>query len=418
MLPQLLPVLAQALTLTAGDTSDARVRYDGTRQNLDLLTTGRVALDLRLRRVNWMLYYGPSVAELGVVSSPASAPYLQNTGGLQLVYRLSPRTSVTWAETGAYGQQSTRVLTPTTGTTSPTSTTNPDGSQGGGTIVPTGQTNAGVGVVPVAPGNATIRFGSLASTLGLNHILDRSWSSFVLLGYSTGGGLNSFSRSFIPQARTLTGTVLLSYNLSPRDQLAFISNTTYSVTQSTFVQSTRRSAPAYIQSLSTGWSHRMSQVTSFMLSGGGAYVDSTATNGVHVETVLPVASASLTSRDQWADWRVTAIAGVSYQPVVDRFFGGVAQSLSPQAGLTWTRQRVTLQLGAAASRLMFAEGGIALLWSVTASELLSYRLDRRAHWTVSVGALQGWQRFATMARPLVMNSEVVSLSYTTGALPL
>ncbi len=104
-----IPVLAQALSVMAGDASEMRFRVDSTGQFVDLTTTGRIALDLKLRRTTWTLFYAPSVTQLGLGSSTSSL-FVTQTGGLTTRLRLTPRTSVTVTETGTFGQQNFRAL--------------------------------------------------------------------------------------------------------------------------------------------------------------------------------------------------------------------------------------------------------------------------------------------------------------------
>ena len=207
----LLPILAQALTVSLGDTSEARVRSDELGQHFDLVTTGRAALNLGLKRSSWTLYYSPSISQLSVGESDSTL-VLYNMGGLGATLRLSPRTTVDFVETAGYGIENLRALAvaaPQANSGATTGTTGSPNSAQPGTTGPTaGETGSNTGALgtPVlaAPENATIKFGSVSSGAGVTQILDRKWAARMFASYTISGGLDSYSESVIPRAAHLS----------------------------------------------------------------------------------------------------------------------------------------------------------------------------------------------------------------------
>jgi hypothetical protein len=413
----LLPILAQALTLSAGDTSEARIRSDDTGQHVDLVTTGNLALSLGLKRTTWTLSYSPSVTQLGLGES-SSLLVLFNAGNLNINLRLSSRTTLNFSESASYGLQNLRALAvsaPQTNfgnTTGSPADTNPPqpGSTGpasGGSSSSTG--TAGTPVL-AAPEYATIKYGSFSSTIGLAHILDHNWMTGAIASYSDSGGLDAHSETIIPRAHTYSGRATLSRVLGPRDQATTLALANYTLTEPT--------AEAFFTSLSISWAHRINNLTSSSLSIGEAYSNSTALNGAHSAAVLPIAGATLLLNKvgSLAGGRLSATAETSVAPMVDRLTGSAIQMLNSTVGVIWNKRRFTLQSGVFGATVIGNQSQAAVVSTYGAVESASYQLDRR-HWTVTAGSRQALQRFANSQQTLTLWSAFASITYRTSTGP-
>ena len=409
MLTLLLPILAHALTVTVGDTSEARVRSDDTGAHVDLVTTGRLALSLGLTRANWTLFYSPSITQLGLGSSDSTL-ILYNAGGLNLNLRLSSRTTVDVSESVGYGTQNLRALavaaaqpnaataTGQTGTTGPAA--GQDSSNGG----------AAGSTVLAARDNATIGFGTLSSTIGVTRVLDQKWATRWSAGYAISGGVDSQSEAVIPRARTYTSSLTLSRLMSQRDQALSLASVNYTLTEP--------SAEAFVATLSVGWTHRFTPRTNVTVTGGEAYTASTAIDGTHYAGFLPVAGVVFTTTKArpFAGGRLTAMGATNVSPFVDRVTGSAVPMLTTTIGATWNRRRLTLQIAGQGATAIGHQSQSVVTSNYGLSESATYKLDRQ-HWTVTAGSRQALQRFADSQRLPIFWTTFISLTYTTSTGP-
>lgn len=260
-----LPILAQAFSVIVGDTSEVRTRSDELGQHFDISTTGRISLNLALRRVKWTLLYSPNLSELNIGESMNASTQLIQAGALTANLRLGPRTNAMFSEYASYGQQNFRVLalsapqlgTDTTGGSQGTSGT----SQSGSTGPASGQTGVTSGpngpVILPTYANARVTFGSTSSSIGISHRLDQTWSTSVFAGYTVGGGLNVFSQQTVPLARNYSAGSLLSHVLTPVDRLTLTASASYTSTLGDINPLNIPGTNAFISILSVTWTHRL-----------------------------------------------------------------------------------------------------------------------------------------------------------------
>ncbi len=408
-----LPILAQALSVSLGDTSEARVRSDEIGQHFDLVTTGRVALNLGLKRSRWTLYYSPSISQLNAGESD-SALILYNMGGLGATLRLSPRTTVDFVETAGYGTENLRALAVAAPQANSGATTGTPGSANSaqpGTTGPTaGETGSNTGALgtPVlaAPAYATIKFGSVSSGAGVTQILDRKWAARMFASYTVVGGLDSYSESIIPRQSTYLGNTALSRLLGPRDQVVGTVLANYTLTEPTAV--------AFLSTITIAWNHRIDEWSTMSLLAGDAYTDSTGLDGTHYSGFLPVAGVTLTltKARPLAGGRLSATFASKVAPMIDRLSGSVVQVLTTSAGASWTRRRLTLQMMGIGATAIGNQSQAVVTSNYGVTESATYRLDRR-HWTVMAGSRQAYQRFSNATEPPLLWGAFISISYMT-----
>lgn len=407
MLPLLLPILAHALTVTVGDTTEAHYRSDDTGPHFDLITTGRMALNLGLSRANWTLFYSPSVTQLGLGSADSSL-ILYNAGGLNLNLRLSPLTTISFSELAGYGTQNIRALAVAAPQPNAATTTVQPGTTGAG------QDSPNLGAAPPAVlatrNNATIGYGTLSSVIGITRVLDQRWATRWSAGYSISGGVDSLSETAMPRIRTYSSSLSLSRLMSPRDQAVSLASTSYTLTEP--------NAEAVLATLSVGWIHRFSTRSNVSFMGGEAYATSTAIDGSHSTEFFPVASIVLTTSKarSFAGGRLSAMVASSVSPVVDRFSGSAVPMLTNTVSSNWNRRRLSLQIAGMGASAIGHQRQSVITTNYALSESVSYQLDRR-HWTVTAGSRQALQRFADSQRLPLFWTTFISLTYTTGTGP-
>lgn len=414
----LLPVLAQALSLTVSDVSEMRARTDLTGTYMDLTTAGRFALDLKLRRVNWTLYYAPSVTQLGVESSE-SAVLVLHSEGLAARLHLTPRTTLTWSEYASYGSQNFRVLAvsaPQSGVgNSAGLPSSPGAGQPGSSSDGSGQSIAIPGqsgsTVLTVPGNRTIRYGSLTSGIGIERQLGRNWAMGALASYALSGEVDSYSPVTIPHARTYQGDVWTSHALSLRDQLRLTASSRYVLIEP--------GAETFMAMSNIAWNHNFTARAAMSLFAAGFYVNSTDLTADHTRELLPGFGGVLTLDEATrpSGSRIAATIATSNMPVIDYQYGGINDMLSTILRVTWTRRKLSFQILGGASRSIGSSGKVAVLSLYNLSEEIKYQLDRPRHWALSVGTRQAWQSFSTGQQLPMQWVAFLAISYTTGAIP-
>src|SRR5664279_974393 len=106
-------LLLQTLSMSVGDRSELRVREGGTASQdnaqVDVVTSGRLALNLAKRHVKWTLGYNPQWTALSIGTPNASTIFVQNAN-LAGQLQLSRLTNLSFSESASYGQRNLRLL--------------------------------------------------------------------------------------------------------------------------------------------------------------------------------------------------------------------------------------------------------------------------------------------------------------------
>jgi hypothetical protein len=402
------------------------VRSDGDGQHLDAITTGHIALQLALKRTTWTLTYSPSIVDFSL-GEPSATLMVLNTGSLSANMRLTPRTTLTFQETGAYGRQSLQVLAnnqllPTSaatagsagsGGTAQSGNSSTPGSSSSGAAGPT----TGPSAIS-APANRTISFGSTTTTAGLNHNIDRKWLVGVFGAYTVSGQLNSTGAdtsapqgyALFPLMHSYTLTSRLTRILTPRDAISLILSGSQTSTQPV--------GHTLIAMASVAWSHRLSTSTSMRLAAGEAYLDSTDTTGIRGSTLTPFGLVGVDYMRPLSGGLLTFFANLSAMPVVDVSYGSGYEALNSSAGLNWTKRRLSVTASANGMSRIESLGNVSLLATYGFNEGLNYQLDRKRHWSIGAGAYQMWQSYALGAQQSAFWAGFLTLAYTTGPIQL
>jgi len=407
----LITVLAQALSLTAGDYSEARFRSDGSGQYVDLVTTPRVALSLDFRRTSWTLYYAPTLTDLGV-GSTYSTTLLIHAGGLGVQLKVTPRTSLTWSELATYGTQNFRAQS--VGALGANGT--PVGAIGGQpnstASTTSGQSNGNASTVLAVPGNTDIKYGGLMSTLAMDHLIHPDWTLNSYVGYIIQGQLNSTVPVVIPRMQTYFGSVGLAHSFSKRNRLTLSESARYALLEP--------NSASYIATTNVSWNHVYNPNVVSNAFVSESYVNSIDILGRHSRTVLAGAGASLMLTDTVRPMssQLTATITLSVMPFIDPQSGGINEMANGAIGTTWTRRRLSLQFSGFFAQSLTSYGDVAVTTVYGLNEGIGYQLDKRHHWQLTAGVREAFQKFPIGPQMPVMWGAFVGLAYTTGAINL
>jgi hypothetical protein len=411
----LLPILAQAISLTMGASGEARVRTVGTTPYEDVATTGQVALNVDLRRTSWTLSYSPTVTQLAI-GTPGAYLNVVHSFGLVSRLQLSERTTMNFTENATYGQRNFRQMAvsaplPTVGDTGTSGTgatgSPPDTSTPGNSSDPQGGS-----AVLTAPGDRTIRFGSLTSGVGLQHVLARNWSTGASASYAIMGELDTYEPPVFPKRRTYQVDVQLSHLLSRSDSVTLSSSASYVLMEP--------NAESKLVSATSNWRHTLTRNASMSLFGAAYFVDAVDRLGNHRIVVLPGAGGTLSANIpvQPRPSSLTVFLSGDLAPRVDYQYGGISNGMSTNAGVTWTRNRLMLQVAGYVWHSLGHYGATSVRTIYGMTESITYRLDRPGHWSVTVGGRQAMQDFSSGQQMPFTWVWFVGLSYTTGAMYL
>lgn len=412
----LLPILAQAFSLSAGDMSTARVRADDLGTHIDVSNAARISLSLDLKRSQWTLTYSPAITRLNLGEADSST-VLVNSGDLSARLRLTPRTTATWSESGVYGRQNMRLLA--AGQLIPNAPASTASPNAGSAAPATGSPNvspAGTGTLALAaPSDAIVTFGRLQTSLSLNHVLDRTWSTTLAGYYTVGGQLDSNTVAtsgqttalYFPRMQTYAGSAMLAKILTPRDSGSIVTNFSHTDVEP--------SSEAIVATVLGSWLHGFSRSTRMDLSLGASYTRATVAGRAPQASPLPYAQASLANTRSLVRGKLTLFATTSLKPIVDTY-GGVYESFGNAVGANWRKRRVSVTFTGYGSNNIGSVGQTALSANYGVSEVVDYQLDKSARWTASAGSFQTFQSYTTGSQQVIVWSGFVSIAYNTALL--
>ena len=427
----LIPILAQALFVSAGDRSEVSLRNTQDESYLDVVTQGQLGLAVLTRRSTWRLSYSPTLSQYDLGGATSSLLIL-HTGTFSANLRLTPRTSVFVMEEGSYGERSMRLM--------PLVTPQSSGyyTAGAAADTPTGGANtsggvgaqAGLGPQVTVPVPRTILYGSTTGTVAVTNQLNSRWQTLARLGYHVSGGLDQVSRSFMPRLETVSSGVALSHAATRRDQVVLGLDAFRSNTRAEFVE-----REAAVASADITWRHQSGRTLSAELSAGVAFARVTtfarspfrpefplpsvpsydpALSNTHEADnfVVPTGSLNLSSTHRWQRGRLQLGFAQSIYPYVDRMTGLVSPRSVTQVRAAWTRRRLTVGgTGEVATSLLSEREGSALRRLYNFHQFLEYAL--RPHWTFQTGLRETLFDFANVDTTVVWIAYAAA-SYTTG----
>ena len=392
MLPLLAPILAQLVTLSVGDRTEARY-IAGDNTHFEGATRPLAGLTFGWRRGALTLAYLPSITVIPLERAPREVLVFQNVG-LGGSYRWR-RTSLSLSQGVGFGQLSFRVqaladpgATPAAvpSPTAPGATPAPGGMQPGGTpTAPGGVTTSGMN--PQATNQVRVRKGTYVtstSTLGVAHTVSRAVVVGAGANYTEAGGVGT-SKEQYPVTRGVGATAFGSHTTTVGRRDSFTSSVSTQFSQS----STGNRVWGVL--VGEGWGHRLSARTTTRLGVGVSGTRLSQDDGTVAYGVYPTANAGITHFDRLAGGTLTLGATATAAPFLDTLRATVDPRLGVGANAGWGRDRFSMGAGAGAAVSLTGGEGKGAVNSVGASLGMSYRLG--AGFSIDDGVSAGWQTF-------------------------
>lgn len=392
-------LLIQALSVSLGDRTEARLRTgDGTTQ-ADVATQGRAALQLQMPRASWELSYAPMWMRLGV-TNPAGTSLDSQTGTLVGQFHLTRRTSAYFAESATYGRQNFRLLS----VAAPPGGYPANGVPDGTAPDTAARSNAAAqsGVI-----DRTVRYESLSTSARLAHMLSPRWTAFVSASYVNTGGVDQLSLATFPRMKTLIGSAGIADRVSRQDSLSLIGTGTV-IAVPTIMN-------AYNGLLEVAWMRTSDRLISTRISAAGSYWIWNSASGEERRVLLPQATGTLTYGKQLGRKRITVILDERVAPIIDRFLGTLYEQWASRGSIAFESGKVTLT-GSAYATLNMGSVPRSSRYVSGAAESVSYQLDK--HWMAEVGSRQAVFGLGESGPATVLWATYVAVAYSSGMLPL
>ncbi|HET9958305.1 MAG TPA: hypothetical protein VFQ61_27610 [Polyangiaceae bacterium] len=377
MSPWIVPILAQALSLSVGDRTEARLRVETNDRVPEAETRPYADLRWSGRRSALSFGYSPLFV-LSPLDEKKPELYVLHTARIGFDFR-QRRTAYQITQTASYGRQNfaSTALSGTPGLPAGTFPATPGTGPGGTVTTPTGTpgtttgngtplgpgTTTGPGAVPgtatgtpigaTNPNSAAVRDALTVAVLRTDftatHALTRTSSFTFGAGYFVIGGVGD-SRRELPLQSGPDLRLRYDLRLTAKDQLFTATTGTYS--------SVSNGTRLWRLSLEQGYAHQFSESILVRLSAGVSYVRERR-DGVWTDTIYPTfgsnALVGVSYTTRFAGGQLTASAGVGYSPALTYTptTKNIDVRIDPRflmfGGLGWVKHRTTLFLNAGAT---------------------------------------------------------------------
>lgn len=364
MLPLLVPVLAQMLTITVGDRTEGRYQKVDDRR-WELTTTPGIALDLRVRRYNFSLGYSPSLLVTPLETKPRE--YL-------VFHDLSASTGYSWKTTSVsfgstlrFGEVNFRTAplqnlgggqpVPTPGG-EPGVTPDPGTTPDPGAMPTPGE---GPAVDPTAPGGQAqtrtvdriVNHIESITTLSVSRAFTRQFSAGGYLSYGVTGAIDERDRLDYPLTAgwTLGGTAYHTQPVGSRD--AFV---TSALGQAGWGNSGNNVSMIQVDE---AWKHTLRPQTRTTLGVGVSVTRTAQTDGLVAVSIFPTFVAGIDDTEKLAGGELYASINTYSNPVLDPLRSTVDPRVGASAFLSWTRAAFNISLNGSAALSVAPEGNDA-----------------------------------------------------------
>jgi hypothetical protein len=408
MLTVLGPILAQIVTASAGDRTEARY-IAGVDRHYEASTSPRVGLSLAERHLTLSLQYGPSINV---------TPLESDTREFTLFHFLSLSAQYGWRHTTVsvgegvgFGTENFYVAALA-------------GGAGAGTDVPAqagnGATANPTAGAPVTPPNTTGMTGqtttagtqaanqNLATNQIVHYLSVRSSvnvaqeisSRFRVGGgasYSINGATRADEQARYPITQGPQESAFVSYLPDARDSLTASANAQYSFTSFSQQPTVGQvGASTWLFGGSGSWGHVISSHTFTSVSAGAALTRTPLGGGYTEYSIYPTFAASITNHSlSLARGGVTFGFSASSAPVVDLVTGAVDPRLGFSGQLGWGLDRFSANLGVGSTFSLTGPDSPGAYRAVGAGGGLAYRFG--AALSADTGVRAAWQTFEGQA---------------------
>jgi hypothetical protein len=419
-LAALLPcLLAQAVTVTVGDRSEARVRIQGDVKRFDVETRPSVRLGIATPRTALTLGYSPGVTELSV-GTPDAQLIVYHTGFASGSLRFE-RTTLSLSQSATYGTQNFSVAAVALAPTAPPQAAPPTASEPtqqlprapGDSQAPAGPPLTPAPSAPVpTPGtgaqvqavNRTVLFGASSTTAGIQHLVSRRVFAGASGGYDISGGLDEPSRASIPIQKGPFAGARVGYLATRVDNLTTFADARWVKTDDT--------VDARLYSAGEEWTHRFQPNLSGTLGAGAGFtqIETLVPPVTRTKRLDPAAGAAMTYAFGVRGAHVETSGAVRVSPVIDRFTGGGDQRVAWGLGVTWTERQLTLSGGVSGSRSVDLTNPNAIS-AYGGSAGAAYHLT--PEWTVETGVRASKQIMAGFEPIPILWGAFVAVGYAS-----
>ena len=416
MLPLLAPIIAQLVTLSLGDHTEAR--YVATKpSHAEGDTRPSAALGMAFRRGSLVLSYGPSFLyqpKIGDRPSSLTINHGASLGG-SYVWR---HTTLSLTESVSYGQHNpaaellagNRALTPTVAPYPPTTPPDVTPAPAPGGSLPDNGAMGTTGTGNAALARAlprVVRLVSFSTGVSVSHRPSAATSVAFNAGYSVSGGLDADSRKYYPTTR---GPVF-SGSVSRRLDLFDTVSTTGSAQYSIGYQSTR----TWIFSASERFEHLFDRQTTGRVGAGVSTTRTSRTDGLIGYGIYPTFDAGIAHTVLLHAGNLGLSTGASSGPVLDPVKGQVDPRVSANASVGWSYRRLSLSTSASTTLSLVGGNGSGAFNNVSGATTTAYLIG--GGMSVDGGVRYAWQSYGGQATVPFTWAAFVGLSIAL-ALPL
>ncbi|HET7543367.1 MAG TPA: hypothetical protein VFK05_26015 [Polyangiaceae bacterium] len=404
MSPLLGPILAQLVTLTVSDRTEARhIVANETGSYSEVATYPRAGLYFGWKHTTLTLGYSPSLTFTPLEDKHPEA-LLFHSAYLAMAQRWR-RTTLSLSQSGGYGRVSLRgqalgdpraivgTGAPQGNTTPPPATTGATGMPPatGGTAPPAAM---GTNPLPSLALQVPITFVSSVTTLNVNQLLSAVLSVSGGVSYFYSGSVGDdvpqgpANQQYYPTVKGPGAQVLVTYQPTHAD----------SVTTSAFSQlaDTSNGNRAWLLVGNETWTHRLTRQTNTTLGAGLSLTRNSQPNNLVFYSIYPNFQLSINHTSRLDRNVITLGAGASSAPFLDPVRGIVDPRVGTYAYAGLTKDKFSTSLNAYTGVQIGAGNTGGVLNSASGTLNVSYRLGD-AVW-VDSGVRTAWQAYQGTAQ--------------------
>jgi len=422
MLPLFAPILAQLITLNAGDRTEVRYIQVDENHRYEAATRPLVGLNFGWKRSSLVLAYTPSFTVTPLESTPRNVLIFQ-AASLSGSYRWK-RTTLTISEGVGYGEYTFQVYaianpglpntTPGTNAmpgTNSTPGTNPTTPGSNPTTPGSNSTTPGTnpttpGSNPTTPGSTAampngsnnpasqqfrasakvIHYGSSTTNVGLASALSREVAVGANAGYTIAGGVGDSADD--PAYPLIHGA-----NVGAFGSHSLRLNRNNTLGSSIFGSYNVSSLGSQAWGLTAGetWSHRVNPRTTTRLGVGLSLSRFSQNDGLVGYSVYPTFNAGINYFNRLAGGILTLGASAGSAPYLDPLRATVDPRVNVGVNAGWGKNRFSIGMGAGAAISIAPDNNNGAVNSIGASAMMAYRLG--AGFSADTGVSAGWQTF-------------------------
>jgi len=392
MHPLAAPILAQVLTLTAGNRDELRWVADRNFNELQAEARLLAGASRTFRHGSLGLRYAPSVIMAPLEEKPRTISFLNSISGDARGFWNSRRSTFQLSETAEVSQRN--LVLQAYAAPAPASPANTQPATGGPTppdMTPPPTNTARSATPPAAALPGTVLFGTSRSDITFVRQLSHASAFASGIDYVLSGGLDKESQATYPLLQGPAARLSLLETLSHRDSLTSTVDATYTLSS--------RGERALFTGGNELLAHQFSPRTRGTASAGLVYTwlepapptpDDNQPARATLGKLYPVGTAEIVYAAPYATGNLFARAAGSYQPTLDP----VAVTIDPRFTIIlsagWSRHRFAVT-AAANTTLSLKPSAVGGLDSTSASATASYELGSGC--AVEGGGRLTWQVF-------------------------